>query len=388
MRNAMTADVEVAVVGRGMIGAAAGRHLAEAGTATALVGPDEPRDRRASDGPFSSHPDEGRITRVAARTDVWAEIAARSIARYDDIATRSGIAFHSAVGLVSVFETAAEWVERGRRFGTDARLVDAEWARSETGIDVRNGLPIMWEGPPAGHINPRRLVAAQTELAKLAGATVIRDAATALDRTTHGFRLGGGWGSITAHRVLVATGAFGSELLDVELDVERRPRSVLMAELAPLPDVGVIPSLILDRPADDRLEEIYWVPPVTYPDGVARLKIGGNLRSFEPLHPDDLTDWFHSNGSSTELEALEISLRALLPDYELVGLDSSPCVITGTATGHPYVGWIDDGLAVALGGNGSAAKSSDELGRLAASLFDDDGWTDSLDPGVFAPRLL
>ena len=41
-------------------------------------------------------------------------------------------------------------------------------------------------------------------------------------------------------------------------------------------------------------------------------------------------------------------------------------MITGTPTGHPYVGWIDDGLAVALAGNGSAAKSSDELGRLGS----------------------
>ena len=51
---------EIAVIGRGLIGSAAARHLAEAGHRVVLIGPDEPVDRRTSPGPFCSHPDEGR----------------------------------------------------------------------------------------------------------------------------------------------------------------------------------------------------------------------------------------------------------------------------------------------------------------------------------------
>ena len=58
---------DVAVVGRGLIGSAAARHLAESGIKVVVIG-DEPADRRLSLGPFCSHPDEGRITRVAGRT--------------------------------------------------------------------------------------------------------------------------------------------------------------------------------------------------------------------------------------------------------------------------------------------------------------------------------
>ena len=86
---------DVAVVGRGLIGASAARHLAESGIKVVLIGPDEPFDRRASSGPFCSHPDEGRITRVAGRTAIWSQLAARSIERYPDIAARSGISFHN-----------------------------------------------------------------------------------------------------------------------------------------------------------------------------------------------------------------------------------------------------------------------------------------------------
>ena len=96
-------------------------------------------------------------------------------------------------------------------------------------------------------------------------------------------------------------------------------------------------------------------------------------------------DRFRGDGSQIEVEALEHSLRSLLPQAELAELVAAPCVVTGTPNGYPYIGWVDDGLAVALGGNGSAAKSSDELGRLAASLFADDGWTDSLPAELFEP---
>ena len=71
----MPASYEVAVIGRGLIGSAAARHLAEAGHKVVVVGPDEPPDRRTSQGPFCSHPDEGRITRIAGRTRVWSELA-------------------------------------------------------------------------------------------------------------------------------------------------------------------------------------------------------------------------------------------------------------------------------------------------------------------------
>jgi len=56
--------MHIAVIGRGLIGSAAARHLAKAGHAVTLIGPDEPADRKAHRGVFASHYDEGRITRA------------------------------------------------------------------------------------------------------------------------------------------------------------------------------------------------------------------------------------------------------------------------------------------------------------------------------------
>ena len=158
----MTDLFDVVVIGRGMVGAAAARHLAEAGHAVVVVGPDEPEDRRTSEGPFCSHPDEGRITRIAGRTSVWSELAARSIGRYQDIAARSGVEFHQPRGLVASLPTVPQWLENSEHAGGSARPVDPDWVVGTTGIAVSDRHPVLYEGPPAGLVNPRRLVAAQT----------------------------------------------------------------------------------------------------------------------------------------------------------------------------------------------------------------------------------
>ncbi|MEK9999901.1 MAG: FAD-dependent oxidoreductase, partial [Acidimicrobiaceae bacterium] len=92
--------VDVAVIGRGLIGSGAGRHLAESGRSMALIGPGEPTDWNASGGPFSSHHDQGRITRIAGRNAMWTEVAAHACARYADIEARSGIGFHTPRGVL------------------------------------------------------------------------------------------------------------------------------------------------------------------------------------------------------------------------------------------------------------------------------------------------
>jgi glycine/D-amino acid oxidase-like deaminating enzyme len=48
-----------------------------------------------------------------------------------------------------------------------------------------------------------------------------------------------------------------------------------------------------------------------------------------------------------------------------------PCVTTFTRHGYPYIGFTgSDRIAVLTGGNGMAAKSSDEIGRLGAILIE------------------
>ena len=94
--------VDVAIVGRGMLGSSAARHLTNLGASVALIGPGEPADHSTHDGVFGSHHDSGRITRILDRNPYYAQISAASIARYRDLESRTGITFFYDAGQITV----------------------------------------------------------------------------------------------------------------------------------------------------------------------------------------------------------------------------------------------------------------------------------------------
>ncbi|MBV2187496.1 MAG: FAD-dependent oxidoreductase, partial [Rhizobium sp.] len=169
------------IIGRGMMGAAAARHLAAETDGVALIGPDEPQDAARHEGVFASHYDEARITRTIDPNPVWALLAKRSIARYGEIAAASGIDFFRPAGCLMVGP---------RRGGRDPYVADICMAAERVGADVEliddrrlaerfpyfsfgSGCEGVFEVAAAGYVNPRRLVEAQSVLAGRAGATLI-----------------------------------------------------------------------------------------------------------------------------------------------------------------------------------------------------------------------
>ena len=94
----METKFSIIVIGNGLIGSAAARYLAGESDAVALLGPPEPSDWENHDGVFSSHYDEGRITRIMDSNPHWAEFAHRSIDEYPNIEKESGIRFFHPVG--------------------------------------------------------------------------------------------------------------------------------------------------------------------------------------------------------------------------------------------------------------------------------------------------
>jgi len=370
-----------------MIGTAAARHLAEQGVSVAIMGAPEPDTGEDWDGPFASHWDEGRITRITDSDPTWSIMAARSISRYPDIANRSGIDFHNPVGLayIAPSTTAADAI--GASNGGQIEQIGSEELYRRCGIRPHSpDLDVSFEAGPAGLINPRRLVAAQVALAVHASAVEVTEPVTTLERVGTHWKLHTRSAEVTASRVLIATGAYGAELAGIELHLQRRLRTIVRAELSEGP---ALPTLITIPTGHDELDEMYWVPPVSYPNGRTLLKIGGNSL---PMHcatdNTKIGDWFRSGASVDEAEVLREVLQAHLPDRSITWSDHQPCVVTQTATGRPYLGEVDSELFVAVGGSGSAAKSSDEIGRLAAASVLDT-WADT-DPAIeeFAPVFL
>ncbi|HEY4610397.1 MAG TPA: hypothetical protein VIH06_14370, partial [Ilumatobacteraceae bacterium] len=93
---------DVAVVGLGLVGAAALRYLsaADSGSRCVGIGPAEPGDWANHAGVFASHYDSGRITRKLDRRREWAILACRAIEAYPGIEAASGISFHTPAGVL------------------------------------------------------------------------------------------------------------------------------------------------------------------------------------------------------------------------------------------------------------------------------------------------
>lgn len=74
-----------------------------------------------------------------------------------------------------------------------------------------------------------------------------------------------------------------------------------------------------------------------------------------------------------------------MPDLEVEDWSRIACVITRTGSGRPVFSSVSPGVLAVVGGNGHAAKSGDERGRLAvASLLHGDGWNAGYSATEFA----
>jgi sarcosine oxidase len=175
-------------------------------------------------------------------------------------------------------------------------------------------------------------------------------------------------------RVLIAAGGFSiaRQLLAQPLDLVVKARTVLFAEVAQddLARFAEMPSLIGAAPVQD--ESYYLLPPIRYPDGKYYIKIGGDPSDVNIGSESDVRAWFRGDANRAAADHMAGLLARAMPSFTPASLKWSPCVTAFTRHGYPYIGFASsDRVAVLTGGNGAAAKSSDEIGRLGALLLQD-----------------
>jgi sarcosine oxidase len=365
----------IIVIGRGLVGSAASRHLSALTDGVAVLGPEEPPDRTAHNGVFASHYDEGRITRVVDRDPAWAVTARRSIDRYAEIEARSGIRFFTDAGYLGVGAAGSDYLDGcetvGRMFGADITRLDAAGIAARFPfLAVPDGAEGLYEGRRAGYVGPRAMVRAQTEVARQQGAAIIADEATSMRAIANGVEVDTAHGStLRAERVLVTTGAFTDAcgLLPVDLKLRVFGRTVVLAHIDDglLAELSGMPALI------DAESGAYILPPIRYPDGRHYLKIGiGGTADPELRSLLDLISWFKSTGSAENARDFQAFVTRLIPALDRCRhWHTDTCAVTWTATGLPYIDYVlDDRITVAIVCNGKGAKSSDDWGWLAARL--------------------
>ena len=378
----MTSDFDFIIVGRGLMGSAAARHLARMTSARiALIGPGEPADWAAHRGVFASHYDSGRITRTIDPDPVWARLAHRSIARYREIEAESGIAFFRETGCLIAGPDGAprnaamlRVMEIGQGFGLDMARLDAAGLHARfPWFSLGAYRFAIFEATGAGHIDPRRLVQAQTACAVKGGVTLVEaDVVGITDRGRHAEVATADGAAFRGGRVLLAAGGFsiGDNLLPDPLDLVVKARVVVLAEIgeAAAEAWRSMPSLIIET--DTREDSIYLLPPIRYPDGKLYVKIGGDPTDILLEREVDIREWFRGGDNRPATEHLETVLRRMIPDLDPIAIRNARCVTSFTRHGLPYIGFSrSPAIGVLTGGSGKAAKSSDEIGRLGASLL-------------------
>lgn len=369
------------IVGAGMMGTAAARHLSGWTDGVALIGPDEPLDHSAHEGVFASHYDEARITRTIDSDPIWACLANRSIARYRQIECDSGIDFYTETGCLIVGPRRAEGnsyigevLAASERLGVGVALLDdVDLTRNFPFFAFPSRSEAVWEARNAGHINPRRLVRAQTLLAERQGCALIRQTVGGIreegDRVIVATESGE---QFMADHVLVAAGGFSinTALLPRRLDLKVFARTVAFYEVdeAAVQEWRSFPSLIWKWSEED--DGIYLLPPVRYPDGKIYLKIGGDPNDLLLERESDIRAWFRSGGRTSTHRHLTGVMERLMPALYLSRTSMAACVTSFTPTGYPAISWSESKrIGVLAGGCGAAAKSSDEIGRLGAELL-------------------
>jgi sarcosine oxidase len=390
---------DVVVVGNGMFGAAATRHLSARGLRVVAVGPDEPADWKTHDGVFSSHYDQARITRIIDADPVWAQLAQRSIAVYPELEGQSGITFHHRSGGAWIYPQVPAALARlqqadavGRTFGAEfERITDTDAMARFPFLQVPSNAITLWERGAAGHIDPRAMVRAQLAVSGKQGATVLRQTVTGYTRRNEVFEATTDGGArVRAAKLLIAAGAYTNHLLARGLRMQCKARTVLLAEIdeTEARRLQALTSTILWLADNPVLDSVYSTPPVRYPDGKLCIKIGGSRHTPYLLEtPQQFRQWFHGSGDTEELAALRSVLLRLLPGLRVTSYGAKTCVVAYTAHNRPYIDHldVDDGFVVA-GGCGAGAKSCDEIGRVAAGLVEAGAWSHDLPAETFAAR--
>lgn len=393
---------DILVIGKGLMGCGAIRHLTleHPDLNVGIIGPDEPPNRKTHNGIFASHYDEGRITRILDTSLIWGTLAARSIAQYPLIEQASGIKFHHTVGCLRVTDVdsniqavdavAAHFQPKHSRLAPQATYEHFPYFSFSDDF-------VAWdEKGHSGYINPRQMILAQLAVAAQNGATIMREIVSDIQEKTDFISVTTREGNrYQARKILITAGGFTNLILSRKLQMKTRAHNILLAEL-PADEVqrlATMPSLITKFNNQD-VPSMYMLPPVKYPDGKIYIKLGSAFREevavlaehfIDVLHnEDDVRAWFQSDGRADIADALKTVLHRLIPNLKVEAYYSHPCLITTTAHDNPYIDvLVPDKIYGTTGGNGSAAKSADEIGRIGAMLTAMNEWQSELEQHEF-----
>lgn len=413
----MEEDVyDLCIVGAGMIGSAVAKYASEWGR-VCLVGPEEPeeRDVNCKRDIFGCHYDEGRIARCLAHDPIWTKLARISMSRYRQIESDSGIGFYDEVGSLVAGGKDTKYMMDNEKVSKEQQLESKilSYETLKTKFPLLNFSDIdygIYE-VKAGHISARNLVNAQIKLAKSKGCACIHEIVENVtqmekDGNSNMCVLTESGKQVLTRKVLLATGAFTAfrNLLPVdhELDVGLCPLTTAMIEVTAddFTNMRKYPTLIyFGKGADNWKKDYprskdgeyswYMLPPIKYPDEKYYIKLGHLQHATTKCFTSscEVKEWYCSGGDTKLVNDTVDLFKSVVQDVNPISYHGDSCVITTTPTKRLYIDILHPQLGVAVGGNAYAAKSSDEIGRIAAIMMMKNEWDSSLEKTDFNLKM-
>jgi len=371
--------IDVLIIGAGPIGSGAAHAASAQGHAVTVIAPHEvARDHHIV---WSSHYDQGRITHRSARNLTLAHWANQAIHQYRSIETQSGIDFYTPCGTLTLSASSDgfSYTQQRRQLEQELNFSYEEYtpdALSKRFHMLSCNLPYsgLYDGPPAGIINPRQMVAAQLACATQLGAVQHNDIVTSVHphheyvaiRTHTGVEH-------RAQRVIIAAGAYSGlyGLLSSPITHTIKGETITLGEVdaSTAAHLRDMPSMMVDCDSPI-IEDAYLTPPIQYPDGKWYIKLGSNS-VYDPFFEsyEALSHWIRHGDATATYHAQKELLITLFDQIEWRSFQSIPCVITRTPSGLPEIRRIHPRITAVVGCNGSLAKSGNIVGQLAVKTM-------------------
>ena len=368
--------VDFIVIGRGLIGSAAARHLAIQGTSVTLIGPSEPANLKTHTGVFSSHYDSARIVRILDALAHNCQISKAAIERFKPLETETGISFFQEVGYLAASNTNNFLEDMSAQADSYYPEVGSfsfeQLSERFPYFQFPKGVRGIFQAKNAGWLDPRKNIAAQNKALENHGGTVVNDTVIAIEKGKQYITVRTEKSSFKCKKCILSTGAFANigNTIPRPIDYGVVPHTAVLGEISKeqLPSLVGMPTMSY-RLGDEPNKFLYFLPPVEYPNGKHYVKIGHALGDEMAKDKQSLQDWFHSNGDKGKIPWLTEALKELLPSITFNKFHSVPCVTTTSPSGGNYIDQFKDERLYALfAGGGYCAKSADELGYIATEF--------------------
>ncbi|MDE3182742.1 MAG: FAD-binding oxidoreductase [Bacteroidota bacterium] len=371
---------ESIIIGRGLIGSAAAKYISQSQKNVALIGPDEATALEQQI-VFASHYDRARIQRIVGKDSVETLLNFLSARQHTELEKESNINYYVADGCLLVTPDdsdnySSQYKEEAKKFDVDYQIFnDASQLKSfNAHFHFPDSAKGIYEPAPSGHINPRLLIKAQSEVFKKNGGEIFNNTVKEITYQNDAIKINCvDDETFYAKKVLLAPGSFVNflNLLKNKLFLKVKSETTIWVKVneQEAQRLSSLPGLLY-KINEPEIQDIYLIRPLRYPDGNFYLKMGANLPNdiyFTSLQ--EIQEWFKNGHKKDNRPVLEKALKSILPYLLIEEIHEKRCIVCYTKHGKPYIGPIEKGLYVAAGGNGYAAMSSDALGKIAATLL-------------------